>query len=217
MRQRHGQDPNEPPATTGYPAAGRSNTNVNGAAQAPAPGPGATLTAEDHFLSLLLHAPDLVVWLAQACEKVDIEAANIDDFERVENREIYRTLRQFIVGDNPWDSSLFQEELTEQLHGHLGRIMAYGATHPPSDLPAMREDAAKTLLNGRIRRLRAKNREIFELQQAAQQAGDRAAAAELFSMNNQIIRQLSHLQRLLKHLNELLLDRDGRHSGVLIR
>ena len=175
------------------------------------------LNTEDHLLALLLHAPELFVWLASACDLLEIEALSTADFERAENREIYRTLKQFVSGDEPWDSESFQDELADQIHGHYGRIMAYAAGMPTSESNHLREDTAKTLITLRRRRVDAKNNELKQLQTEAQQNRDQSAELEYGSISNQIARERSHLDRLVKRLNEVLFDRGRRTQGVLIQ
>jgi DNA primase len=174
-------------------------------------------STEDHLLALLLHAPELFVWLAGACDRLQVDLLNTADFERAENREIYRTLKQFVVGDETWDSESFQDELPAAIHGHYGNIMAYTITMPASNGNELREDTAKALVNLRLRRLRGKNNEIQQLQTEAQQNNDQQAMLEYCSISNQIVREFSHLQRLKKQLNEVLFNRGRRTQGVLMR
>ena len=69
----------------------------------------------------------------------------------------------------------------------------------------------------RIGHLKNKTREVSELQREMQQAEGPSAAKELANVNNQTIRDLSHLERLFKHLTEFLYEKDRRNSGVRIR
>ena len=179
--------------------------------------PVSPLNTEDHLLALLLHSPELFVWLASACDLLEIEALSTADFERAENREIYRTLKQFVSGDEPWDSESFQDELADPIHGHYGRIMAYAAGMPTTESNELREDTAKTLITLRRRRVDAKNNELKQLQTEAQHGRDQTSELEYGSISNQIARERSHLDRLVKRLNEVLFDRGRRTQGVLIQ
>ncbi len=212
VKQRHRQERLEPPATRDV-AAARNGSSRSG----PENLTRENFTQEDHLLALLLNSPELLIWMAQTCDRLEIQVVHMDDFKRTENREIYRTLRQHVVGDEPWDSALFQDELAEQLHGHFGHMMAYGAKHPQLNAVVVQEDAVKTLLKVRIGHLKNKTREVSELQREMQQAEGPSAAKELANVNNQTIRDLSHLERLLKHLPEFLYEKDRRNSGVRIR
>ncbi|MCB0044696.1 MAG: DNA primase [Caldilineaceae bacterium] len=174
-------------------------------------------TQEDHLLALLLSSPELLIWLVQACGRMEIQPIQVDDFQRLENREIYRTLRQYLVGDEGWDSTLFQDELADPLHGRFGLMLAYGAQHPSRDATAVQEDAVKRLLSVRLNRLKEQSREINEMQRDLQEAHETAAAKDVGQANHEITRERWHLERLVKHLNELLYEQNRHNAGVRIQ
>lgn len=174
-------------------------------------------TQEDHLLAVLLQTPDLFIWLAQVATKVNIPPLGENDFENAENREIFRTLNNFIMRDEPWDFEIFQDEIDEQLHGRLAWLTAYAAQLPPPGLMAQQEDAAKSMFRLRLKQLRAKGNQLKFLQDDAHRNGDREAMRSYDIINNQNLRDLFHLQVLLKRLREMVFDRGRRDQGATIR
>jgi DNA primase len=150
---------------------------------------------EDHLLANLLTDVDLVVWLTQQTEQYQLAPPQPQDWQRVENQEIFRTLKQFLNSDEPWDIELFQETLDPHLHGHLAQLLAYGATLPTHNPNLVREDVIKTLLRIRIDRLRAETKRIKYLQDELQQNGDLEGVRSFEKVMNGYLRELAHLQR----------------------
>jgi DNA primase len=167
-----------------------------------------TPTQEDHLLAVLLQTPNLFVWLAQVATKVNIPPLGESDFGNAENREIFRTLNSFIMRDEAWDFEIFQDEIDEQLHGRLAWLTAYAAQLPPPGLMAQQEDAAKTMFRLRLQQLKAKGNQLKFLQDDAHRNGDREAMRSYDIINNQNLRDLFHLQMLLKRLREMVFDRE---------
>lgn len=174
-------------------------------------------TQEDHLLAVLLQTPDLFVWLAQVATKVNISPLGESDFEHAENREIFRTLNDFIMRDEAWDFEIFQDEIDEQLHGRLAWLSAYAAQLPPIGLMAQQEDAAKSMFRLRLKQLRAKGNQLKFLQDDAHRNGDREAMRSYDIINNQNLRDLFHLQVLLKRLREMVFDRGRQDQSANIR
>ncbi len=174
-------------------------------------------TQEDHLLAVLLQTPDLFIWLAQVATKVNVSPLGEGDFENTENREIFRTLNNFIMRDEPWDFEIFQDEIDEQLHGRLAWLTAYAAQLPPTGLMAQQEDAAKSMFRLRLKQLRAKGNQLKFLQDDAHRNGDREAMRSYDIINNQNLRDLFHLQVLLKRLREMVFDRGRRDQSANIR
>jgi Zn finger protein HypA/HybF involved in hydrogenase expression len=148
------------------------------------------------------------VWLAQVATKVNIPPLGESDFGNAENREIFRTLNSFIMRDEAWDFEIFQDEIDEQLHGRLAWLTAYAAQLPPPGLMAQQEDAAKTMFRLRLQQLKAKGNQLKFLQDDAHRNGDREAMRSYDIINNQNLRDLFHLQMLLKRLREMVFDRE---------
>lgn len=153
------------------------------------------ISQEDHLLANLLRAPELLVWLANAAETLEINPLETDDFKSVQNQEIFKALRYYLQGDESWDWELFQETLTAHLHGDLARLLSYSAQLPECDAFELRMDTAATMILMRIEQLRTEARNIQFLQDDAARQGDMQAAKQFAELSNQQIRDLFHLQQ----------------------
>lgn len=162
------------------------------------------ISQEDHLLANLLRAPDLLVWLASAAERLEIAPLQVSDLQAVQNQEIYKTMHHYIQGDESWDWELFQELLTPHLHGHLASLLSYSAQLPACSETELRWDTVSTLLHLRIQHLRNEARNIQFLQDDAARQGDMQGAKQFAELNNQQIRDLFHLQQSQHGLGRLL-------------
>ncbi len=162
---------------------------------------------EDHLVANLLRSSELLVWLAGATNMLEISPLVIADLQNVENQEIFRALKQFMSSAEPWDLELFQEKLPTLLHRRLAQLLIYGAKLPPCSDVDLREDTIRTLIRLRIDSLGAETKNIKFLQEDASRQGDLEGAKQLGAVNNQHIRELSHLQRKRHELPQLLFRR----------
>ncbi|MCB0063747.1 MAG: DNA primase [Caldilineaceae bacterium] len=153
------------------------------------------ISQEDHLVANLLRDPDLVVWLSSASAHLDLEALALRDFTSVQNQEIFKALRYYMQGDEPWDWELFQEALAVPLHGHLAQLLSYSAQLPQCTAIDLRMDTVATLIHLRIDQLRTEARNIQFLQDDAARQGDMQAAKQFAELSNQQIRDLFHLQQ----------------------
>jgi len=161
------------------------------------------LRREDYLLATLLYEPDLLIWLAGAAETLEIVPLNANDFQTVENQEIFRALKQFITSDEQWDVELFQETLTQHLHARLADLLGYMAQQPARSMFELREHSIKVLLQMRIERLKREFRTSRYLHEEAQREGRKTGERSLFSNHNHNLREQSHLERVLAGLNRL--------------
>lgn len=88
------------------------------------------ISQEDYLLANLLRAPDLLVWLVSAAERLEITPLQVSDLQAVQNQEVYKTIHHYIQGDELWDWESFQEMLTPHSHGHLAALLSYSAQLP---------------------------------------------------------------------------------------
>ncbi|MEZ4864029.1 MAG: DNA primase [Caldilineaceae bacterium] len=177
------------------------------------PGPRA-VSQEDHLLANLLRDPNLMVWLAGATERLEIAPLDVEDLQSVQNREIFKTLKRYIAGDDPWDLEAFQDELTLHLHGHLAYLISYGAHLPQSNEWELRLDVVQMLIHLRIEMLRTDARHLQFLQDDAVRQGDMSGAKALAEVNNQHIRNLFHLQQS-KHSLTRILAQSGQAKSIV--
>ncbi len=196
---------------SGMPAAGAQPAGARKGAAA-----GDRVDHEDYLLAILISDGSLLVWLAGAADRLQLGAIRSDDWRNVENQEIFRALKRYLGGDEPWDVELFQDALAPQLHGRLARLLAYAALLPQPNVLALREDAMKVLVRMRIDRLQAETATIKYLLDDLQRAGEREAVRELFRLNNQHLRQLSHLQQVITRLPQELQPRSRPTEGLRI-
>lgn len=169
---------------------------------------------EDHLLANLLADVDLVLWLAQVTEQYQLAPLQPQDWQRIENQEIFRALKQFLNSDEPWDIELFQDMLDAQFHGRLAQLLAYAAMLPERDPNTVREDVVKGLLRMRIDRLRTETKRIKYLQDELQQSGDLEGVRSFESVMNGYLRELAHLQRQNVRIPQELFRKTSRREGV---
>ena len=131
------------------------------------------LELEAHLLALLLLNPDLLVWLTTAMRRMQLDPLQLTDWQHVEHQEIFRALKRYLAGDDPWEIELFQETVDEHLRGRYAQLMAYAAALPPSTLGGLREDVMKSLVRIRMEHLRAETTRVKFLVEEAQQQNDR--------------------------------------------
>ncbi|MEM7539514.1 MAG: toprim domain-containing protein, partial [Chloroflexota bacterium] len=162
------------------------------------------LSTENYLLAHLLRQPDLLVWLAESSEQLEISSLEPKDFVSIENQGIFRQLKKFITSDDAWDLELFQETLAEQLHGHLAQLVVYGLQLPETNVRALREDIARIMLRLRLQNLNEAETRIKYLLAEAQERNDREFIRSFGAIRNQNLRELYHLQRVFGNLNQYL-------------
>lgn len=170
---------------------------------------------EELLLANLLANVDLVVWLAnEVTDGQRLAPLQPLDWQHVENQEIFRTLKQYLTSDEPWDVEQFQDMLDRHLHGRLARLIAYAATLPPRDPVAMREGIVKDILRLRLSRMSGETIRIRYLQDELQRAGDLEAARSFEKVNNVYAREIAHLQRQSVRIPQELFRKMRQQEGV---
>jgi hypothetical protein len=159
----------------------------------------------------------LFVWLSSTAVERGIDPPQADDWQHVENQEIFRSLKRFITSDEQWDLELFQETVTPHLHGRLEYLLEVNEQRPRLNPVELRDDMLKVLVRMRLQRLRADNLHIKYLIDDAQRQGDREAARSFDAINNRNLRELAHLQRTLVELSRVLTVQGRAEQGVKIR
>lgn len=169
---------------------------------------------EDHLLANLLANVDLVVWLATVTDRYHLAPVQPQDWQHVENQEIYRALQQYLSSYEPWDVEQFQATLDRSLHGRLARLLAYAATLPPRDPLTMREGIVKDMLRLRLDQMSSETVRIRYLQDELQRAGDLEAARSFEKANNLRAREMAHLQRQSVRIPQELFRKMRQHAGI---
>lgn len=160
---------------------------------------------ENYLLSILLLEPELMIRLAGFTAEKEMLPLRVEDWQDAENQAIFMALKQFIVGDEPWDLEIFQEALTSHLHDRLAQLVTSSARLPDRDLVSLEEAAVKAILRMRLDRLKAELDAITFMLNDVQQSGDRAATLEYSLSINRHRRERYHLERVLSNLSKLSL------------
>ncbi len=172
------------------------------------------VSREDHLLANLLRDPNLLVWLASATERLEIAPLHPEELQLVQNQELLKALRHYISSDDQWDPELFQDTLTTHLHGHLAKLISYGAQLPQRTVTELRIDTVKTLIDLRIQWLGANALHLKFMQEDAARQDGMQGAKQLVKLNNQHIQtELRQLQES-KHGLPRLLSRSGEFRPV---
>lgn len=168
------------------------------------------ISQEDHLLANLLREPQLLVWLASATDRLEITPLRPEELQSVQNQELLKALKQYIMAsDEKWDWELLQDSLTSHLHGHLAKLISYGAQLPQRSPADLRLDTVKTLIDIRMQRLRTGARHLTFMQDDALRQGDMQGAKQLAeSHNHKFTHELFHLQKS-KHSLPRLLSQSG--------
>ena len=170
---------------------------------------------EEYLLANLLREPNLLIWLAGATNEHEMKPPQPDDLKLTENQEIFRKLKQYISGDEPWDVEIFQETISEQLHSRLAILMVHGAQLPtPESLPELRNDTLKVLIRMRIERIKAEYNQLRFLEDEAQRSNDLATAKSYGITKNKQSRHLCHLQQVQLRISSTMSAQVPTQSAV---
>lgn len=213
-RRTAAQPPDAPSFDSAQPGGVEQHGAVPPRAATSRPGTPGRYDHEEHLLANLLTDVDLVVWLAGVTERYQLAPVQPQDWQHVENQEIFRALKQYLSGDEPWDVEQFQDMLDRHLHGRLARLVAYASALPPREPLVAREDVVKGLLRIRLDRVRAETTRIRYLQDELQRAGDLEAARGFELVNNAYARELDHLQRQGVRIPQEMFRKFGRQEGL---
>lgn len=173
--------------------------------------------AEEYLLAHMLREPDLLIWLAAATEERDLQPVDVVDWLHVENQEIFRALKRFMSSDIQWDVEMFQDSLPGALHGRLARLAAAGTELPAATNDELRTDLLKVLVRLRLDRLRTRSMQIKYLIDETGRDGGREEVRDLFALNNQVLRDLSHLQNTYYQLSRVLASQGRAEQGIKVR
>ena len=192
-----------PDPADGLPPATRTQSDTQPSENVPAE-TAREFEQEDYLLSYLLWEPNLLVWLANTTNQLQLSSLEISDFNKVENREIFKVLRRFISSDEQWDYELFRESVIGYLHGSLGTLLEYASQQPVIDPMELQAELVKVLLRIRITNLKSATKSIKYLQDDAQRSGDTELAKALSTSINHNTRERFHFEKALANLGQSL-------------
>ncbi len=158
---------------------------------------GPAIRLEKDLLAYLLCDPDLLIWLRELTQELEIAPLNKKDFQQIEYREIFEALHRFIAGDEHWDFEVFQEMLSSNLHTTLSHLRTQIGTLPERELAAIQDALRKLLVRLRDARLRESLSEMQFLLHDAQESENREAILEFSSIIDAIRRDRHHLEHVM--------------------
>ncbi|MBX3054753.1 MAG: DNA primase [Caldilineaceae bacterium] len=171
---------------------------------------------ERYLLAMLLIEPNLLIWLAEVLERLEIPGLDVDDLEDIKHREIFSALKRFLAGDELWDLENFQESLNSDLHEALAELMLHGMALPDMDTESIREAVVKGIVRMRRERLSDVFRTLNFLLLDAQESGDRQALMGFSAAINSNRRERHHLDRVSASINRTPYGVTRTEQGVRI-
>ncbi len=137
-----------------------------------------TTDLEQYTLSVLLRHPHVLQVIDEALDRAELPALNVDDFEQLACREIFRALRTTLIDDPAPTAAEVEANLDEALFAAVAALYEEKDDRPPVDRGISLEDGAKKAgLQLRERRLRREGQQLRALLQDT--AGEADALAIL--------------------------------------
>jgi DNA primase len=125
--------------------------------------------AEKYCLLLFLKEPNLILEAETLLQELDLGSLTPDDFDQVENREIFVAWREYLKNrENGFDLEEFRSALDIPLQTYLSELLA---EYIPSEDEAAK-DIGRSVLKLRERKLRAQNEMLPFLESEAEEQGD---------------------------------------------
>ena len=151
--------------------------------------------AEKYCLLLFLKEPNLILEAETLLQELDLGSMTPDDFDQVENREIFAAWREYLKNrENGFDLEEFQSALDTPLQTYLLKLLA---EHIPSEDEAAK-DIGRSVLKLRERKLKTQNEMLPFLQSEAEEQGDWEALKRYKQMVVDNANQLGRIQQALK-------------------
>jgi DNA primase len=155
-----------------------------------------TTDLEQYALSLLLRQPHVLAVIDEALDRAALPALNVDDFEQLACREIFRALRTAQIDDPAPTPDEVRANLDEALYAQAALLYAETDERPPVDRGLSLEDGAKKAgLQLREKRLRREGQQLRSLLQDT--TGDLEAVEILTQVGRANAAALLRLQQTL--------------------
>ncbi len=171
---------------------------------------------EVFLLALLIDEPDLLMWLAEMTQELEIASLSSKDFQQIEYREIFGALRRFFASDELWDIRAFQEALSPGYHAVLSQLTAQILTMPEQEQAVIQNALLKLLIRLRYARLRESLSAMQFLLHDAQENEDREAILEFSAIINANRRDRHHLDRVWARISQVSYGITRVESGIAI-
>jgi DNA primase len=125
-----------------------------------------TTDLEQYVLSLLLQYPHVLNMIDEALDRAELPALNVDDFEQLACREIFRALRTALIDDPAPTPEEVRASLDDALYPQVAVLYEVTSERPPVDRGISLEDGAKKAgLQLREKRLRREGQQLRSLLQ----------------------------------------------------
>lgn len=171
---------------------------------------------EGFLLYLLIYDPDLLIWLKEDAEALEVDPLCSNDFQKSEHREIFGALSSFIASDEFWNLESFQEGLSPSYHPILSRLMTQFTAMPEKGLEDIRLEMRKLLFRLRDARQRENLSDIQTLLHDAQENDDRETINEFSPIINTIRRDRNHMERQKINLSQVNYGAARTDLGIVI-
>ena len=208
--------PHEEAADLGLAASNR----VNGETPSSPPPDLAAIVPETKLevflLALLIDEPDLLIWLAEMSQELEIAPLSGKDFQQIEYREIFGALRRFIASDELWDIRAFQETLSPSYHPVLSQLTTQILTMPEREQGDIQNALLKLLIRLRYARLRESLSAMQFLLHDAQENENRETILEFSSIINANRRDRHHLEHVMARSIQVSYGITRIESGIAI-
>ena len=171
---------------------------------------------EVFLLALLIDEPDLLIWLSDMSQELEIAPLSRKDFQQVEYREVFGALRRFIASDEVWDLKAFQETLSAGYHEVLSQLTDQILTMPEREQGEIQNAVLKLLIRLRYARLRENLSAMQFLLHDAQENENRDAILEFSAIINANRRDRHHLERVMARRSQVSYGIKQTESGIAI-
>jgi DNA primase len=171
---------------------------------------------ENFLLAHLIDNPDLLVWLKEMTQELEIASLSSKDFQQIEYREIFGALRRFFASDELWDIRAFQEALSPGYHAVLSQLTAQILAMPEQEQAVIQNALLKLLIRLRYARLRESLSAMQFLLHDAQENEDREAILEFSAIINANRRDRHHLDHVWERISQVSYGITRVESGIAI-
>ncbi len=171
---------------------------------------------EVFLLALLIDEPDLLIWLAEMSQELEIAPLRGRDFQQIEYREIFDALRRFIASDELWDIKAFQETLNPSYLPVISQLTMQILTMPEREPGDVRNELLKLLIRLRYARLRESLSAMQFLLHDAQENENREAILEFSAIINANRRDRHHLEHVMARSIQVSYGTTRVESGIAI-
>ena len=157
-----------------------------------------TTDIEQYCLSIVLRQPHTLPVIDEALARAEQPPLNGEDFEQVQNREVFQALRAALSNGQAPQPDDIRSELDATLHDHLTMLLTENQHQPALSREDSLEQAAQQAgLRLRERRLRREGRELHALLEDAQSDAAPANLEEIYQTRQSNAAALLRLQQML--------------------